>query len=83
MEQIELLCKVPLLSGLPVASLKRLASTLLERELQVAAEIQMSILTQELPQVYGFDFGTRMLPARLVGGDFYDVFPLKGGRWES
>jgi serine phosphatase RsbU (regulator of sigma subunit) len=83
MEQIELLFKVPLLSGLPVASLKHLASTLLERELQVAAEIQMSILTQELPQVYGFDFGTRMLPVRLVGGDFYDVFPLKGGRWES
>ena len=40
MEQIELLYKVPLLSDLPVAELKRLASTLLERELQFAAEIQ-------------------------------------------
>ena len=83
MEEIELFCKVPLHSDLPVAELKRLASTLLEAELQVAAEIQMSILPQEWQQVYGFDFETRMLPACLVGGDFYDVFPLKGGRWES
>jgi sigma-B regulation protein RsbU (phosphoserine phosphatase) len=48
----------------------------LERELKVAAEIQMSILPDELPLVEGFDFGGRILPARQVGGDFYDVFPL-------
>jgi serine phosphatase RsbU (regulator of sigma subunit) len=48
----------------------------LERELKVAAEIQMSILPDTLPMVEGFDFGGRILPARQVGGDFYDVFPL-------
>lgn len=48
----------------------------LERELKVAAEIQMSILPDTLPIVEGFDFGGRILPARQVGGDFYDVFPL-------
>jgi len=47
----------------------------LERELQVAAEIQLSILPNQLPSVEGFDFGARILPARHVGGDFYDVFP--------
>jgi len=47
----------------------------LERELQVAAEIQLSILPDELPLVAGYDFGARILPARQVGGDFYDVFP--------
>jgi len=46
----------------------------LERELQVAAEIQLSILPDQLPSVAGFDFGARILPARHVGGDFYDVF---------
>ena len=46
----------------------------LERELQVAAEIQLSILPDQLPVVPGFDFGARILPARHVGGDFYDVF---------
>ena len=46
----------------------------LERELQLAAEIQLSILPDQLPSADGFDFGARILPARHVGGDFYDVF---------
>ncbi len=48
----------------------------LERELQVAADIQLSILPDELPNVAGFDFGARILPARQVGGDFYDFFSI-------
>lgn len=48
----------------------------LERELKVAADIQMSILPDVLPVHERFDFGGRILPARQVGGDFYDVFPL-------
>jgi phosphoserine phosphatase RsbU/P len=52
----------------------------LERELQVAADIQMSILPQELPRVTGYNFGALMVPARMVGGDFYDVFILDDQR---
>jgi phosphoserine phosphatase RsbU/P len=48
----------------------------LERELQVAYEIQMSILPQELPEFPDYDFGARIVPARAVGGDFFDIFPL-------
>jgi sigma-B regulation protein RsbU (phosphoserine phosphatase) len=48
----------------------------LERELKVAADIQMSILPDVLPVNPAFDFGGRILPARQVGGDFYDVFDL-------
>ncbi|HSM70771.1 MAG TPA: SpoIIE family protein phosphatase [Anaerolineales bacterium] len=48
----------------------------LERELQVAAEIQMSILPAVLPSPDGYDFGGRILPARQVGGDFYDFFEI-------
>ena len=48
----------------------------LERELKVAADIQMSILPDVLPSDEKFDFGGRILPARQVGGDFYDVFTL-------
>ena len=48
----------------------------LERELKVAAEIQLSILPDVLPEVAGFNFGARILPARRIGGDFYDVFNL-------
>lgn len=52
----------------------------LERELQLAHQIQMSILPRQLPQVQDYDFGVRILPARSVGGDFYDVFPLQSGQ---
>ncbi len=48
----------------------------LERELKVAADIQMSILPDVLPVHEKFDFGGRILPARQVGGDFYDIFFL-------
>lgn len=48
----------------------------LERELKVAADIQMSILPDRLPIHERFDFGGRILPARQVGGDFYDIFFL-------
>ena len=46
----------------------------LERELQVAADIQLSILPDLLPAPPGFDFGACIDAARQVGGDFYDVF---------
>ncbi|MBM3124247.1 MAG: cyclic nucleotide-binding domain-containing protein [Chloroflexi bacterium] len=48
----------------------------MDRELQVAADIQLSILPDELPAVAGANFGAYMVPARMVGGDFYDVFPV-------
>ncbi len=46
----------------------------LERELEVAANIQISILPDVLPAPPNFDFGACIDPARQVGGDFYDVF---------
>jgi len=52
----------------------------MEKELQVAAEIQLSILPDELPKVRGYNFGARILPARQVGGDFYDVFEVDKNR---
>jgi sigma-B regulation protein RsbU (phosphoserine phosphatase) len=52
----------------------------LERELQVAFEIQTSILPQTLPELKGYNFGTLMVPARAVGGDFYDIIPLSANK---
>jgi serine phosphatase RsbU (regulator of sigma subunit) len=48
----------------------------MDRELQVAADIQLSILPDELPGMAEANFGACMVPARIVGGDFYDVFPV-------
>src|SRR5512142_2626828 len=52
----------------------------MERELKVAADIQMSILPDVLPSNDKFGFGGRILPARQVGGDFYDIFALDEDR---
>lgn len=52
----------------------------LERELQLAHEIQQSLLPPHLPEVPGFEFGALMYPARAVGGDFYDLFQLDADR---
>jgi serine phosphatase RsbU (regulator of sigma subunit) len=59
------------------AAQKQLATKeALERELQLAREIQESILPRRLPQMPGIDIDARMIAAREVGGDFFDVFPL-------
>lgn len=52
----------------------------LERELQLARQIQMSVLPGRLPVIDGFDFAARIAPARSVGGDFYDFIPMGGGK---
>ena len=51
----------------------------LERELEVARQIQLSILPRSLPQNGRFEFGARMIPMSAVGGDFYDVLQLENG----
>lgn len=48
----------------------------LEHELELARNIQRAILPDNLALMEGFDFGARMLPARAVGGDFYDFIQI-------
>jgi sigma-B regulation protein RsbU (phosphoserine phosphatase) len=52
----------------------------LERELQMAREVQASFLPRETPQVPGWEFVARWQPARDVAGDYYDFIPLDGGQ---
>ena len=48
----------------------------MELELNVARGIQQSMVPRTRPNLPGFDFGARMIPARAVGGDFFDFIPL-------
>ena len=50
----------------------------LEKELEISARIQTSILPRRL-DVPGLEVAARMIPASEVGGDYYDVFPVEGG----
>jgi sigma-B regulation protein RsbU (phosphoserine phosphatase) len=63
------------------ASRKQLAAKeRLEKELEIAARIQTSILPRDLA-IPGFEIAARMRPASEVGGDYYDVLPAPDGCW--
>lgn len=48
----------------------------MERELELARQLQQSVLPRTFPAVPGFGFAAANQPARQVGGDFYDVIAL-------
>lgn len=48
----------------------------LDRELKIAHGIQSILLPSKLPSLEGFDFDAICLPAREVGGDFYDYYRI-------
>ena len=53
----------------------------LQEEHRVAIALQRSLLPKELVQMAGISVAARYLPAAYeVGGDWYDVFELPGGR---
>ncbi len=52
----------------------------IEQELKVAQLIQQQFLPSSLPNLAGWDLSAFYLPARTVGGDFYDVMELPDGR---
>lgn len=49
-------------------------------ELQIARDIQISFLPDHIPRFPGFNLAAMSIPAKEVGGDFYDVIQLSGGR---
>ncbi len=53
----------------------------MERELELARQVQQSVLPRVFPLVPGYAFGACNEPARRVGGDFYDVILLDAERF--
>ncbi len=53
---------------------EQLARQLLDinNEMEMAREIQMSILPHEIPKIRGLEIAARYVPMSLVAGDFYD-----------
>jgi serine phosphatase RsbU (regulator of sigma subunit) len=53
-------------------------------QLDIAGILQAALLPQELPQIEGIETAARYVAGRAgteVGGDWYDVIPLDGGRF--
>lgn len=61
-------------SELRIAQEKIFEQKGLEQEIELARKVQASLLAQEIPQLDGYIFAATVIPARYVGGDFYDFF---------
>jgi len=54
----------------------------MEKELIAAREVQMNLLPRELPKVPGFQLAATTIPAKEVGGDFYDIIKIQDNIFE-
>lgn len=46
------------------------------KELEIARDIQQSLLPESIPEVEGAELAALSIPAKEVGGDFYDFIPM-------
>lgn len=54
---------------------------LMNREIEIAREVQQRLFPQTLPAIPGLDYAGYCRPARGVGGDYYDFLALPDGRF--
>lgn len=54
---------------------------ILDRELQIAKEVQGRLLPRTAPAIPGLDVAGVCVPAREVGGDSFDYLALPNGEW--
>lgn len=62
----------------------RLFSSFLEKqkqdnEMRIAAGVQLALLPETMPELEGYEFYASYEAAQAVGGDYYDIFPVKSG----
>ena len=74
-------CFNGMVADLRLASKRRHEALRLESELQVARAIQMGLLPSQRPLMAGWEAAFFCEPAKELGGDYYDWFPLAGGRF--
>jgi sigma-B regulation protein RsbU (phosphoserine phosphatase) len=60
---------------------QRSAAARIEQELTIGREIQAQLLPEAPVQLGEFRIDAHSEPATEVGGDFYNFFPVGGGRW--
>lgn len=53
----------------------------LEQELGMAREVQVALSPSAIKAMEHFEVAASSVPSRYVGGDFYDLIPLKDGRF--
>jgi serine phosphatase RsbU (regulator of sigma subunit) len=56
------------------------ANQALDREVLAVGELQRDMLPKALPEIPGYECETLYLTSTRAGGDYYDFFPISGGR---
>jgi len=69
-----------LIAELSEALKAKTAFLALQQELDIAARIQKSVLPKPMEPTERFEIAGRMIPAKEVGGDYYDFFMLSEDR---
>lgn len=55
----------------------------IEHELEVALAVQTGLMPRTTPRLPGWEFAALWQPARIVGGDMYDLISLSNGNGEA
>jgi serine phosphatase RsbU (regulator of sigma subunit) len=67
--------------GLKSAQAAALERSALEKELEIARKIQDALLPKVFPNMEKYDVAAFYKPAKEIGGDYYDVISLGGGKF--
>ncbi len=83
-EDLEVLLAVASQAGIAIDNAQMheqaLRTRVVERDLELAHEVQHGFLPESFPAVEAYEFYDFYRPANQVGGDYYDYLPLSGGR---
>jgi serine phosphatase RsbU (regulator of sigma subunit)/dihydrofolate reductase len=64
---------------IPTLAEEAVSRAKLEREIEIAREVQERLFPQTFPNVAGVEMAAHCRPAQLVGGDYYDLISIRDG----
>jgi serine phosphatase RsbU (regulator of sigma subunit)/dihydrofolate reductase len=64
---------------IPTLAEEALSRAKLEREIEIAREVQERLFPQTFPKVAGVEMAAHCRPAQAVGGDYYDLIAIRHG----
>jgi len=83
-EDLKLMTLLANLAAVKIENARRLQDSIekekMEKELELAAQIQKDFLPRETPSFPGFEIAGDTLPCYQVGGDYFDYFPVEAHR---
>ncbi|MFH0793612.1 MAG: SpoIIE family protein phosphatase [bacterium] len=83
-DELELLTGIANQSAMAIANAKLHQEVVeqhkLQKEMEIARSIQMNLLPRQYPTLENFEISAMSLPAKKVGGDYYDFLPMTDSR---